>query len=32
MKSLTFQNTQFNIVDHNNKRWLSAVDIARALN
>lgn len=31
MKSLTFQNTQFNIVDHNNKRWLSAADIARAL-
>ena len=32
MKSLTFQNTQFNIVDHNNKRWLSAADIACALN
>ncbi|MDY0250617.1 MAG: BRO family protein [Pseudomonas sp.] len=32
MKSLTFQKTQFNIVDHNNKRWLSAADTACALN
>ncbi len=32
MQSLIFQSIQLNIIDHNSKRWLSASDIARALN
>lgn len=31
MKALTFKNTQLNIVDHYNQIWLSAADIAQAL-
>lgn len=31
MQALTFQNTQFDIIDRNNQSWLQAVQIAKAL-